>query len=850
MVVFDGVMPEVKRREIERRRMRREKLWREDEDGSGGGALKRTAKKILVQRLREMKRMEGKSKTTKEVAGEDDKVEENVAMRKKRTRSSNGGGAFAAGFVPADVETGVNIMPRQNSSQDETNGKEEALNESSNDEGTESIEEVISIHSDEEMNQSDTNSENDWESSHAVQASIQNSITQQQSITPFLQEQTSFQTQTNEQIAALPSLTRSQYMESQFRARRIQSRRECIDVAADMEKYSEVQVKNFLMGSRLNQRMGEIGKLAGKAAENGDGGDRDETVEAGNSADGAAASNMQVSMEVLFGEKDDGQSNDEGRSDDEQSGGGFLLPSTNLKLPDAKSTELENVSAQVLSRESDVFEDDTEEKKIVENDAMNSIQSPLATAPLSVKIIESQQAKLVELVSAGDEWAAWGAESEDETKKETKQIDSSQLGAGLLQDDSSSDEEGGATFLTLSTAHKPNSLDGSRPSLFQASMTSDLSGVTDQANSDTDMNSVDWEDGDSNSEISNQEEVTDAADEPINVTIYDDNQPRNNDVDTKIVNQKLIESNIDSVVGSQRSKECDTIEKYCGNHSREDLDEIQNSTVQKNSEDENTIQNEDVIEINSDGDVDWEDGSDKMQTEIDTVEDLSGSNSNDHNIAINDKDTGERSEDIAYLNEFDAYQPENPNIAALQQAQETASKLTNWAGRAVQRAFASHLGQQDQQEKSPSENPPKRTSVAVDLGSNENENTNLSNVPTPKNTDASSPNHDGNHRRVEFLDTSIEGLNAAHHAILEEEKLMERDMSTITDEMKEDILKLLQLCGIPWIESPSEAEAQCAALEELGLVDGVVTEDSDIFVFGGKKVYKVGSSLNINTFIT
>ncbi|KAL7459546.1 hypothetical protein ACHAWC_011341 [Mediolabrus comicus] len=67
---------------------------------------------------------------------------------------------------------------------------------------------------------------------------------------------------------------------------------------------------------------------------------------------------------------------------------------------------------------------------------------------------------------------------------------------------------------------------------------------------------------------------------------------------------------------------------------------------------------------------------------------------------------------------------------------------------------------------------------------------------------------------------------------------MERDMSTITDEMKMDILNLLQLTGIPWIESPSEAEAQCAALEELGLVDGIVTEDSDVFVFGGRKVYK------------
>jgi DNA excision repair protein ERCC-5 len=102
-----------------------------------------------------------------------------------------------------------------------------------------------------------------------------------------------------------------------------------------------------------------------------------------------------------------------------------------------------------------------------------------------------------------------------------------------------------------------------------------------------------------------------------------------------------------------------------------------------------------------------------------------------------------------------------------------------------------------------------------------------------KETTTKSLSAEGENRRLVL--ESIEALEQEWSA---ERKRQSREMDTVTDEMRAEVMHLLQLFGIPYVEAPAEAEAQCVMLEKLGLVDGIVTEDSDAFVFGGQVIYK------------
>ena len=83
-----------------------------------------------------------------------------------------------------------------------------------------------------------------------------------------------------------------------------------------------------------------------------------------------------------------------------------------------------------------------------------------------------------------------------------------------------------------------------------------------------------------------------------------------------------------------------------------------------------------------------------------------------------------------------------------------------------------------------------------------------------------------------------EQLEEQRMALIAEQRSAARAADVVTADMYTEVQELLTMFGVPYIIAPAEAEAQCAWLDAEGLVDGVITDDSDVFLFGAKTVYR------------
>jgi flap endonuclease-1 len=73
---------------------------------------------------------------------------------------------------------------------------------------------------------------------------------------------------------------------------------------------------------------------------------------------------------------------------------------------------------------------------------------------------------------------------------------------------------------------------------------------------------------------------------------------------------------------------------------------------------------------------------------------------------------------------------------------------------------------------------------------------------------------------------------------IEEARMYAQATSRLKDYMAEDSKKLLRLMGIPWVQAPSEGEAQAAHLARRGSADYCASQDYDSLLFGAPRLVR------------
>ncbi|KAL5279802.1 ERCC5 family protein [Megaselia abdita] len=109
---------------------------------------------------------------------------------------------------------------------------------------------------------------------------------------------------------------------------------------------------------------------------------------------------------------------------------------------------------------------------------------------------------------------------------------------------------------------------------------------------------------------------------------------------------------------------------------------------------------------------------------------------------------------------------------------------------------------------------------------------------TPSSTPSPSPRKSLFPEKATELQNLADELEQKRKDLEVERNRKGRMGTSISERMQKECMHLLRLFGIPYIVAPTEAEAQCAYLNMKKLTHGTITDDSDIWLFGGQTVYK------------
>ncbi|GFH53240.1 XPG_I-domain-containing protein [Chaetoceros tenuissimus] len=883
--VFDGATPEIKLREIRARRERRERLqsFKGDNDNEG---VKRLARRILVAQLKkqkELEKAEGKLDNGKSVK---DPMKVLKNMHKKNLKST---GAFSSGFnLPGEEEDG-------NASEDDVQQSIEIEEDDKDDEEDDEIDhdvllvpspdkkdDVLELSDSEDYLQSLTKEQqqtnNDWD--NAIAAAESDSEESNESIE--LQDGENLDV---EALQSLPTKTRVDVIEKARRQQRMNSRKEFMSVAANPDSYSQCQLRNFLKSANLNKTVHKLGKIVAMKGEDGQEGERiasdgtrrfifkkdeesdddemivrqqrkyNEQKRKANAAHEERVQNKSSPRKRLRqashrnNDSDDDSILYEGPKvknvdlfddDSDSDGGGFIV-----QVPEQSNTRIGTNRHFTIASSDESDCDSGKAGFIMQPQQEENYRKEISKLQTQAKATTTET---IDLASSDDESPEENAgrflsklSREDHTSnRDPITLESSSdddEGGGFIQKEEAEDaeEEGGGFIQESETLSNPNiDFTTKNSPIHIASIEEEEGGgfiqAEDTNNIDDTVKAIEQiissnqevhrKDGLSfvgeteitSSELRNQSTIESAANPKSSIALSDEGDSDDED-------------DIDWEDGDDDDKQMDNLEETDSNIC------IKTPADVPSAEEKTSVEYPDDISI-----------------EV-ASEELTESK-HSHNDIKEDSDSDVIWEDG---NDFSSKAKEDANAVALKNAQATASHLTDWAGRAVQRAIKAHLAETDNQHQSEDSPSDDSDNDNEDEDNDGDEILQINNGPnkTPEEIKSKISNEDKKDEMkstdietVEepsteaFMNTSLEALQEEDAMMREEENRRERDMDQVTDEMIEEVMQLLQLFGIPYLRAPAEAEAQAAELEKLGLVDGVVTEDSDAIVFGSRNVYR------------